>query len=47
MFDCQNKKYCLTHLEIGKRFFDRTGTVYYADELYQIILFNYNIKKNN
>ena len=45
MFDYQDKKYCLTHLEIGKRFFDRSGSVYYADELYKIILFNYNIRK--
>jgi len=38
------KKFCITHLEIGKRFYDRSGSLYYAEELLKIINFNYNIR---
>jgi endonuclease/exonuclease/phosphatase family metal-dependent hydrolase len=44
-FDLFNKKFVNTHLEIGKRFFDRSGSTFYANELYNIIKFNYNLRK--
>jgi endonuclease/exonuclease/phosphatase family metal-dependent hydrolase len=40
----KSKKFCITHLEIGKRFYDRSGSLYYAEELLKIINFNYNIR---
>lgn len=44
-FELNNKKFCVTHLEIGKRFYDRSGSLFYAEELIKIIKFNYLIRK--
>jgi hypothetical protein len=41
----ENKKICNTNLEIGKKFYDRSGSIYYAGELVKIINFNYNVRK--
>jgi hypothetical protein len=45
-FDLNNKKFSTTHLEIGKRFYDRNGTLYNPKELYEVINFNYKLRKN-
>ena len=45
-FKLNNKKFSSTHLEIGKRFYDRTGTLYNPKELYEVINFNYKLRKN-
>jgi hypothetical protein len=44
-FDLNEKKFATTHLEIGKRFVDRSGSTFHADELYKIITFNYELRK--
>jgi hypothetical protein len=44
-FDLHNKKFINTHLEIGKRFHDRSGSLYHANDLYDIINFNYKLRK--
>ena len=44
MFELNSKKFIVTHLEVGKRFFDRSGSLLYPDELYKIIKINYNIR---
>lgn len=45
-FEFNNKKFSTTHLEIGKSFFDRNGQLYNPKELYEIINFNYELRKN-
>jgi endonuclease/exonuclease/phosphatase family metal-dependent hydrolase len=46
MFNLNNKKFIITHLEIGKRYFDRTGSLLLADDLYKVIQFNHKIRIN-
>ena len=46
MFELYDKKYIMTHLEIGKRFHDRSGSMVYAKELYEIIMFNSKLRIN-
>ncbi len=43
-FELNGKKFVITHLEIGKRYFDRSGSLLYADELYKIIKLNNSIR---
>jgi endonuclease/exonuclease/phosphatase family metal-dependent hydrolase len=45
-FELNNKKFSTTHLEIGKRFYDRNGILYNPKELYEVINFNYKLRKN-
>ena len=45
-FEINNKKFAVTHLEIGKRFYDRSGNIHHPDELFNIINFNYELRKN-
>ena len=45
LFNIDNKKFCSTHLEIGKRFVDRSGSLLYADDLYKVIIANYATRK--
>ena len=45
-FEIDKKKFATTHLEIGKSIFDKTGKLYYPNDLYDIISFNYEIRKN-
>jgi len=44
-FNLNGKKFATTQLEIGKSFTDRSGSTYYADELYKIINFNFALRK--
>jgi len=44
MFELYDKKYIITHLEIGKRFYDRSSSMVYAKELYEIIMFNSKLR---
>jgi endonuclease/exonuclease/phosphatase family metal-dependent hydrolase len=44
-FDIYNKTFVGTQLEIGKKFYDRSGSTYFANELYNIINFNLKLRK--
>ena len=45
MFELNSEIFATTHLEIGKRFYDRSGSLLLADEFYEVIQFNYNVRK--
>jgi len=44
MFELYDKKYITTHLDIGKRFYDRSSSMVYAKELYKIMIFNSQLR---
>ena len=45
IFEFNSEIFVNTHLEIGKRFYDRSGSLLLADEFYEVIKYNYNIRK--
>ena len=45
-FKLYEKKYVITHLEIGKQIFDRSGSLLFVTDLYKVIKLNYNIRIN-